>query len=380
MASNSKKTVILLLAPLPPDGKPGGIGTWTITMLDELSRRSDYDTVHVDTAVKWRSTTDKRLYKRLVGGVLQGTYDCVRAGILAIKHKPDVMHLCTSGSFATLKDILILASQKIIGVRTVIHYHMGRLPAIIAENGFQWKIIRVAIALADAVVVIDKKSELSLENTCAHKLKRIPNAINPNHFAALHTHDPRPCLPARLVHIVFIGWAIPAKGLRELVSACVNLMQHDLKLTIVGPIEPPFRSELKRAASKRGSCDWIDFTGPVEYSESLRYMRDADVFVLPSYTEGFPYVITEAMALGKPIIATNVGAIPEMLRDEDGSEYGLLIRPRDEHELTDAMVYLLNHPDEAGAMGISASKRALSLYCIGPIFKQYDSLWKSLFV
>lgn len=378
MTSDFKKSVILLLAPLPPDGKPGGIGTWTITILEELSSRADYEVIHIDTAVKWRSTTDKKLHKRLIGGILQGLYDAARAFRSTLKCKPDVLHLCSSGSLATFKDILILFTQKVLGVNTVIHYHMGRIPAIKGDGGWNWKLIQFAMSLADSVVVLDKHSELSLTVNFSHKIKRIPNAINLKHFERISGNNL--CLPTSHVNIVYIGWAIRAKGLCELISACANISPYEFSLNIVGPIEQDFKNELEHVASKQGNSNWLNFIGPVAYIESLQYMNDADIFVLPSYTEGFPYVIAEAMALGKPIIATKVGAIPEMLTGDDYGECGLLIQPGKEDELRDAIVYLLEHPDEARALGLRASDRALSLYSIEHVFKQYDVLWKSLSV
>lgn len=376
--TNTVKIKLLLLSPLPPEGKPGGIGTWSITILEELYSKPDYEIIHFDTAVKWRSVTDKKMYKRLVGGVFHGLYTFVKTFYLSLKHKPDVMHLCSSGSLATLKDILVIMSQMILGVRTVIHYHMGRLPAIIDKGGLPWMLNKLAISLADSVVVLDKNSESVLNKFFLHKVIRIPNAINPKHFESIHKSIHSEKSPASPVSIVFIGWAIPAKGLRELINVCVNISLFNLELKIVGPIEQDFQSDLEIVAKSRDNGRWLHFIGSVEHKTSLQYMNDADIFVLPSYTEGFPYVIAEAMALGKPIITTKVGAILEMLKDDNDELYGLLIQPRNEEELREAIIYLFEHPDEAKSLGHRASIRALSLYSIKQVFKKYDSLWKDL--
>lgn len=378
MRNKSGKILIFLLAPLPPDGKPGGIGTWTITILNKLSTSSDYKLIHVDTAVKWRSVTDLRIYKRIAGGAIQAAYDVIRSCMISIKCKPDVIHLCSSGGpMATCKDILVIASQKIMGVRTVIHYHMGRIPAIVARGGWSWKLHCIAISLADSVIVLDKNSELSLRKLFFDKIKRIPNAINPISVNSINRNIAENSRTRKHANLVFIGWGIRAKGLCELIEACINIVHCKFTLRVVGPIEQDFKDELQQVAIMKDNGNWLHFVGPVSYVESLQYMYDADIFVLPSHTEGFPYVIAEAMALGKPIVATKVGAIPEMLND-NGEIFGLLVCPRNERELRNALVYLLDHPDEAKALGARASDRAMSLYSIDNVFKQYDELWKLL--
>jgi glycosyltransferase involved in cell wall biosynthesis len=76
-----------------------------------------------------------------------------------------------------------------------------------------------------------------------------------------------------------------------------------------------------------------------------------DVFVLPSLSEGCPNTLLEAMAAGRPIVATKTGAIPEIIRD---GENGLLVDPGDSDQIRDAVLYLLDHPKKAEAMGRKA--------------------------
>ena len=87
--------------------------------------------------------------------------------------------------------------------------------------------------------------------------------------------------------------------------------------------------------------------------ETTGVLRGADVFVSSSWAESFPYVVLDAMALGRPIVATRVGGVAEAVRD---GESGLLVAPRDAGALARALNRLLSDPAEAAAMGARARR------------------------
>jgi glycosyltransferase involved in cell wall biosynthesis len=85
----------------------------------------------------------------------------------------------------------------------------------------------------------------------------------------------------------------------------------------------------------------------------------ADIFVLPSLVEGLPLVLVEAMALGKPIVATRINGIPEALEHDTN---GLLVEPDRADELTDAIAFLADHPDAARQFGAAARRTAVARF------------------
>jgi glycosyltransferase involved in cell wall biosynthesis len=117
----------------------------------------------------------------------------------------------------------------------------------------------------------------------------------------------------------------------------------------VGPTEP----EIKRLAAD------LDLDGSVVFagyrSDAPRLTASADVFVLPSEHEGLPVALLEAMALGRAVVATNVGGIPEVVRD--GAD-AVLVGPRDPEALASAIATLLNDPSLRDRVGSAARARA----------------------
>jgi len=143
------------------------------------------------------------------------------------------------------------------------------------------------------------------------------------------------------VHSLFTGRIDPAKGLTELVHALHTLRKanNEVILDIVGwedAKDKPYQKELMDLATHLGVADLVVFHGKKQIGEELNAMyKMADVYVLPSYYEGFPRTIWEAMANSLPVIATRVGGIPDTLTNEENV---LLIEPKDSQAIMDAII------------------------------------------
>jgi glycosyltransferase involved in cell wall biosynthesis len=145
--------------------------------------------------------------------------------------------------------------------------------------------------------------------------------------------------------VVFVGWIAPTKGLRELVDAVTRLrVSHpSLQLFCIG--EGALQAELEARAIDAGLEDRIRFLGRRGSQEVAAWLAAANVFCLPSYAEGCPNSVIEALACGRPVVATNVGGIPELVN----SESGILVAPQDSEALAGALgEALLRRWDEPG--------------------------------
>jgi glycosyltransferase involved in cell wall biosynthesis len=120
---------------------------------------------------------------------------------------------------------------------------------------------------------------------------------------------------------------------------------------IVG--DGPLRGELEALTRALGVEKNVIFAG---YREDVpRVLSVFDIKVLPSVTEGLPLAILEAMAMGKPVIATEVGGVKEILKD---GETGFLVPPQDPEALSERIIYLLRNEDEARQLGIRAREES----------------------
>lgn len=153
-------------------------------------------------------------------------------------------------------------------------------------------------------------------------------------------------------HIVSVGHLYRLKGIHENLHALRLLNERGFrrwKYTVVGG--GPYRKELEDLSKGLGLQDQVTFVGRVPYRESIHYIRDADIFSLPSWGESFGNVYAEAAVCGRPAIGCRGYGAELMIKH---GETGLLVPPQDPKALADALTYLLTDPARAKGMGRSA--------------------------
>jgi teichuronic acid biosynthesis glycosyltransferase TuaC len=166
-------------------------------------------------------------------------------------------------------------------------------------------------------------------------------------LASLH---PPPHHP--LGNIVSVSHLYRFKGIHENLQALRLLNEIGLKgwrYTVVG--DGPYRKELEGLSKELGLEQQVTFVGNVPYPEAIRYIRDADIFSLPSWGEPFGNVYAEAAVCGRPSIACKGFGGEITIRD---GETGLLVPPKDVDALAGALSFLLSQPDRAKEMGKAA--------------------------
>ncbi len=164
-------------------------------------------------------------------------------------------------------------------------------------------------------------------------------------------------LPVQIVEgaekrILFVGRLHPVKGVQYLLGAMSIVHQElpEAKLILVGDGEE--RELLESLTDSLGIRECVEFAGRVPHERVQDYMNLAEVFVLPSLSEGFPVTILEAMACGLPIVATRVGGVPDII--EDGAN-GYLINTKNPEQIAEALLKLLQ--DEQLREDISGNNR-----------------------
>ena len=133
--------------------------------------------------------------------------------------------------------------------------------------------------------------------------------------------------------LVYVGRISLPKGSAELTEAMISLSATHPRLRVAMIGEGAYRSEMEARASAAGIADRFLCPGLLSSAQIAEWLAAADVFCLPSYSEGCPNVVVEAIACGRPVVATNVGGIPELV-DES---CGILVPPRDSGKLAEAL-------------------------------------------
>jgi glycosyltransferase involved in cell wall biosynthesis len=371
---------ILVVAPLPPP-EHGGIVNWSRIIRKTFVAAPDVRLEFVDTMPRYRKSYDRSLAKRWLGGSVKALRDIGRVRQRLVHERFDVLHLCTSGWPATLRDILILRMARRFDVPSILHYRMGWLPERAAKKSLPWAFALRAMRLANVVVTLDVRSDAVVKQAISgHRAEILPNMVEIDAVDALRLHASGVSEAAspRHMRLLYVGHVLPDKGVRELVAAAARLREHGVLLDIVGPVEPWFRRKLLAIAGPSGAAEWLTFHDCVDHSTAIRHMLAADVFALPSYGEGAPNTVLEAMACGKPTVSCPVGAVPEMLDIDGPQECGLCVPCREVDALTSALESLIVAPEKRRALGNAARRRVEQLYAVPLACDRLKALWQSL--
>lgn len=260
-------------------------------------------------------------------------------------------------------------------VRVVCSYHdeivsEGRMMRAIDRLTFQWS--HAVVCCSDAV----RRSVSARIGGGVAQQATIPFGVDLRRFAApepatrqelgLRNGGPLIGTVCRLVE--------PKKGLSVLLQAMAALRRRksdlDCQLLIVG--DGPSRELLEAMSEELGLSPCVVFAGVRRDIE--RVLPLLDLFVLPSLYEGFGIAILEAMAVGKPVVATSVGGIPEFVVP---GETGLLVEPGKSDSLADAIALLLRDPDRAKQMGAKGRSRAQAGFQISTVVRRHEQVYEA---
>jgi len=153
----------------------------------------------------------------------------------------------------------------------------------------------------------------------------------------------------------------------------------DVKATIAGPVELDYFKSLKSLVEKLNLQNNVTFLGRVKEEEKYALMRSHKVFALPSLKDYTPSVLLEVQALGLPVVATNVGAISEIVKH---GVSGILVEPGNEHELAEALKVVLSNEELRQNYSKNAKEHAKKFTlekAVDELEKIYQELWQAKF-
>ena len=171
-----------------------------------------------------------------------------------------------------------------------------------------------------------------------------------------------------------VGRLTPAKGQHVLLQACCLLRERNVPFHVTFVGDGPSRPSLEAAARDLGIDDAEAFAGVVGQGQILAYYNQADVFVLPSFAEGLPVVLMEAMSAGLPCVSTRIAGIPELI--EDGTN-GVLTSAADSKGLADRLETLLSDPDLRVRLGERARETVELRYTLERSCRRMAELFRT---
>ncbi len=278
-----------------------------------------------------------------------------------IANRFDIAHINLAWRGSTWRKILYIHTARLFGKKIVLHLHGSGYDRFYNSVSPRKRIaIRGAFERADRVVVLSeywRKFVVDTLGTDPNKVVEIANGVVPH----VRSGPRLPKADDAPVTVLFLGEVGERKGVSTLLEAAARpeLSRSNLKIIVAGNGDLSF---YEAVASRLGLAGRVTFPGWQDEAGVARLLEDADFLVLPSQAENQPISILNAMSAGLPVVASNVGAIPEMI--EDGRS-GILVPPRDPVALAVAVGDLVSDPSKRERMG----KRGRE------IFNEFPAQW-----
>jgi glycosyltransferase involved in cell wall biosynthesis len=362
--------ILQLCSRFPP--APGGTETYVLELSKEMIRRGHQVTVltsdmYCDTPIK-KQKHFKRVFdgkvKRYFTFTIPGEADFPvypGIGFKALREEADVIHAHSYGCFNSLPLPIV---GRIRGVKTVFtpHFHpdysdWGGERRLMLRRVYDRTLGRFSVNYVDDVVVITEFEKRLMRETGILRpetrvhvvgsgvdLERFSKKSNPNSFRKQFDIKDNEKL------ILFVGRVAQKKGLEDLIESAPFVIRQypEARFVIVGE-DMGLGEWMRTEIDQRGLSNNFLLTGFLDQNDLfVSAYHSCNLLVLPSEYEAFGLVLAEAMACGKPCIATNVGGIPDVVLD---GKTGILVPPRDPNALAQAQCKILSDPEAAKKMG-----------------------------
>jgi glycosyltransferase involved in cell wall biosynthesis len=240
-------------------------------------------------------------------------------------------------------DLLIpMLTAKLLGKNVVLMLTGSPVESSRARKDNLWKpfdfLVKTNYILSDRIIIQSEKQigEQGLEK---HKNKIL---VAPEHFLDFNKFRVEKRLSERDDLVGYIGRLTEEKGILNFVRAIPKVleMREDVRFLIGG--DGYLRGKIEEYLKKRNLNDKVKVVGWIPHEELSKHLNELKLLVLPSYTEGLPNIMLEAMACGTPVLATAVGSIPDMVRSKDT---GFLMKRNSPQCIAENVIRALDHPD-----------------------------------
>jgi glycosyltransferase involved in cell wall biosynthesis len=303
------------------------------------------------------------------GAVIYVGYAALALFLARCSPRPCLLHVNITGRGSTIRKVFLLKVARVLGLRYILHVHdYNYADYYKSQSPYLKRLIARAFLDAATVVVLGQRDQeviSQLFKLPTYRVIVLHNAVPdpPPDLAGTH-HQGEPC------HLLFLGYLSARKGVPELLQALASLPMTTrpwhATLAGDGPID-----EFRKLAEDLGILAKVSFPGWVDEARVRALCGHADLLVLPSHAEGLAMSILEGMSHGLAVIATPVGAHPEVIEPEVS---GLFVPPGDAPALAGALGRVINDETLRKRLGRGGRERFLAEFDVPRYASRLTSL------
>ncbi len=284
---------------------------------------------------------------------------------ICIAWKYDIVHIHMASDSSFYRKSLFILLTKIYRKKLIVHEHGGNFREFYYEskNRFKQKFICRVLNLADVFIVLSKEWYEFFTPIVREELLQIVNnaiVVPDIEKKDYNNHN-----------LLYLGRITREKGIRELVAAFEDIRKvYPDSVLYLGGIfeEETFAGEIE-------GREGISFLGWIDNEQKINMLSECSIFVLPSYFEGQPISLLEAMACGCCCVATQVGGIPQIITH---GQNGILVEAGNKEALTDTLLSVIDAEDTKNVLGTAAKDTIRKNYDVRLRIEQLLEIYKSL--
>ena len=346
---------VLLVSPLPPPA--GGIASWTKRYLaSKKALENEVDVVNIAvTGDRAQNFTRKKVFSEEVKRL--------RSFVKALKNKLnsgryDIVHMNSSCSKTGLvRDVIAASIIKKHNTKLLVHFRCD--VTYMLRSAGAVKLFKKLVDLSDCILTLNTVSHNYILENCKKESVTVPNFVSDDYVTELVNKKD---IKDTAENFLFVGHVKDTKGC-DLICRIAEKFP-DKTFTLVGTVS----EKIARMINSEN----VILKGELPLSEVKKEYLAADVFILPTHTEGFPNVVAEAMACGMPVITTPVGAIPDMLEEKGG----IMLPVNDDEAFAKAICEIESKSLREG-MSLFNQKKVESSYTIDKVMERLFEIYKS---
>lgn len=322
-----------------------------------------------------------------ISGILNVAWKLGRLFFAFLRYRPKKFYfLLSSGKVGFFRDVVLIRMARLFRASPVAHYHGANFRNFFQSASPRYrKFICWGMRSVDLLLVLGNSVKKDFEGIYPNRIEVLPNPLDPR-LAPLAVKFHSPGNRSGKVRLLFLGHLSFTKGFYDLLVVMDRILQKrsDVELLIsgdfttnpgsqieflAGSVRDHYRKHFSEIGKKMRSITEnphpsIRYFGFATGEEKYSLYARSDIFVLPSYTEGLPLSLLEALTFGLPAVVGRVGVLPEFFQDKNHLHF---ISPGDHDELEEKLLSLVESRSEREAMGNAARSRAESLFALQPI-------------
>lgn len=293
-----------------------------------------------------------------------------RKGFIEFKKnidKFDLVHIHMASYRSAFRKAKYIRIAKKYNKKIIAHMHGGEFKVFLSKcNKKQKKYIINALNMCDIIIVLsDEWKEFYSKYCNSNKIKIVYNGtVIPKKINKDYNND----------RALYLGKFCNGKGIYDLIDAVENISKKYKSFVIYAGGDGEI-SSVKKIVNEKNLKKYIKVLGWIDKDKKEKYLRECSIFILPSYNEGMPMSIIEAMAYKNAVISTNVGGIPQVI---DNNKNGILIEPGDKKQLYNSIEKLIKDKKFKEKIGNAGYEKANSKFNIENNINEIYSIYREL--